>query len=74
MKPVEQELARYLLRQSDQRTKADVLERYAISYNTLRKIEKGLPLRVSLTQRLEDRLRRELTLEHEERQAHARKG
>ena len=60
MKPVERDLARYLIAQTERYTKAQLLERYAISYNTLRKIEAGLPLRLSVAHRLEDRLRSEL--------------
>lgn len=61
MKPVEENLARFLIRESERYSKAQALERFAISYNTLRKIEAGLPLRPSVAERLEDRLRAELT-------------
>jgi hypothetical protein len=74
MKPVEQDLASYLLSQVEKFAKGRVLERYAISYNTLRKIEAGLPLRPSLKQRLEARLRSELTHTHENRPPDAREN
>ena len=36
------------------------MQRFGISYNTLRKIEAGDPIRRSVAARLEDRLNREL--------------
>ena len=74
MRPVEQKLAHYLLSQSGKYTKGEVLERFAISYNTLRKIEAGSSLRLTLVNRLEDRLRKELSPARDEAQARTRKN
>jgi hypothetical protein len=60
MVTLEAQLVGYLLSQCPSRTDEALMERFAISYNTLRKIEAGLPIRRSLATRLEQRLRREL--------------
>jgi len=60
MIPLEPSLVSYLLNLCSMHTKSKILQDYALSYNTLRKIEAGLPLRRSLALRLENRLRGEL--------------
>ncbi|MFC3309876.1 hypothetical protein [Blastomonas aquatica] len=46
------EIADYVLQGCSVRTEAAVMDRFGISYNTLRKIERGEPIRASVAQRL----------------------
>jgi hypothetical protein len=57
---LKKELAEHLLRNCPARTDEALMSRFGISYNTLRKIESGKPIRASLAQRLEQRLTVEL--------------
>ena len=61
MKTLDPKLTNYLLRECQKRTKARTTDRFAISYNTLRKIEAGMPLRASVAMRLEEKLQAELS-------------
>lgn len=56
---LEPKLAHYVINNCPARTDEALMERFGISYNTLRKIEAGLPIRSSLANRLEDRLKEE---------------
>ncbi len=56
MVELEQVVRRHILAECPARTDDALRERFGISYNTLRKIEAGQPIRISLTSRLRDRL------------------
>ena len=60
MVTLDDNLANYILSNCPARTDEALMARFAISYNTLRKIEAGLPIRRSVAARLEERLRGEL--------------
>ena len=60
MVSLERGLAKYVLENCPARTDEALMERFGISYNTLRKIEAGSPVRHSLAVRLENRLKGEL--------------
>jgi hypothetical protein len=53
------ELKDYVISNCPARIDEALMERFGISYNTLRKIEAGMPIRRSLALRLETRLREE---------------
>ncbi len=50
------DVADYVLRSCPARTEEAVMSRFGISYNTLRKIERGEPIRASVAQRLLERI------------------
>ncbi|AOG01866.1 MULTISPECIES: hypothetical protein [Blastomonas] len=50
------DIADYVLRSCPARTEEAVMSRFGISYNTLRKIERGEPIRASVAQRLLERI------------------
>ncbi|WP_430386437.1 hypothetical protein [Blastomonas fulva] len=50
------DIADYVLRSCPARTEEAVMSRFGISYNTLRKIERGEPIRASVAQRLLGRI------------------
>ena len=60
MVKLDEVLANYILSHCPSRTDEALMERFAISYNTLRKIEAGLPIRRSVAARLKERLKTEL--------------
>lgn len=60
MTKLDDDLRTYMLRQCPKRTKAVLMERFGISYNTFRKIEAGDAIRSSVAERLEERLQQEL--------------
>lgn len=62
MVKLEQKLSRHILAHCPARTDQALRDRFGISYNTLRKIEAGRPIRGSLARRLRDRLADELPL------------
>jgi hypothetical protein len=57
---IKEELRHYVLANCPKRTEPMVMERFGISYNTLRKIEAGHPIRASVAERLEERISREM--------------
>ncbi|MFZ1743974.1 MAG: hypothetical protein WAT93_14045 [Pontixanthobacter sp.] len=57
---IEDKIARHIVENCPARTDEALQERFGISYNTLRKIEAGQPVRRSLAQRLTFRLHSEL--------------
>lgn len=60
MEKLESTVARHILQHCPSRTDKALQERFGISYNTLRKIEGGQPIRRSLALRLADRLAPEI--------------
>ena len=56
---LEDTLASYLLSHCPARTDEALMDRFGISYNTLRRIQAGMPIRRSVAARLEQRLRSE---------------
>ncbi len=50
------DIADYVLRSCPARTEEAVMSRFGISYNTLRKIERGEPIRASVAHRLLERI------------------
>ena len=56
MVELEQEVARFVLEQCPARTDEALQDRFGISYNTLRKIEAGAPIRASVAMRLKERI------------------
>jgi len=60
MVKLDDELTRYLIGLKAPRTRAALTDRLGISYNTLRKIEAGLPIRPSVAARLRSRLLSEM--------------
>ena len=56
MTKLETAIARHILQHCPARTNDALRERFGISYNTLRKIEAGEPIRVSLARRLRDKV------------------
>lgn len=50
------DIADYVLQGCSVRTEEAVMNRFGISYNTLRKIERGEPIRASVAQRLRARI------------------
>ena len=57
---LEKKIVNYVLSETPARTDEALMARFGISYNTLRKIEVGLPVRKSLADRLENRFKDEL--------------
>lgn len=55
-----EEIALHILSQCTGRTKSALRDRFGISYNTFRKIEHGEPIRSSLAERLENKIKTEL--------------
>lgn len=60
---LEERFVKYILNKSPARIKEALMDRFGISYNTLRKIEAGSPIRRSLAARIESRLREEWSSE-----------
>jgi hypothetical protein len=60
MVELDEELATYVLEHCPGRTDEALRDRFGISYNTLRKIEAGAPLRNSVVARLKERIGSEL--------------
>jgi hypothetical protein len=56
---LDEECTQYVLNHCPKRTDDALMQRFGISYNTLRKIEARSPLRPSLATRLHDRIHRE---------------
>lgn len=59
MIPLPPDIADYVLQGCAVRTEQAVMDRFGISYNTLRKIERGEPIRASVAQRLLARIEEE---------------
>lgn len=59
---LEKKFVHHILRNCPGRTDEALQSRFGISYNTLRKIESGEPIRRSLARRLKDRLADELSV------------
>ncbi len=57
------EISQYVLNNCPARTDEALNLRFGISYNTLRKIESGSPIRPSVAARLEQRVQTELSPE-----------
>lgn len=55
------QIASHILEHCPARTNDALRERFGISYNTLLKIERGEPIRRSLAERLQERLRAEIS-------------
>ena len=60
MTELDEHIARHILDNCPARTDGALMQRFGISYNTLRKIESGEPIRRSLAIRLQERLEKEL--------------
>lgn len=58
--PLEARAADYILQNCPGRTDEALMDRFGISYNTFRKIERGEAIRASLADRLTRRLWREM--------------
>ena len=54
-------VARHILQHCPARTESALRDRFGISYNTLRKIERREPIRRSVAERLQQRLQAELS-------------
>lgn len=61
MVKLEESIIRHVLTHCPKRTDAALQDRFGISYNTLRKIESGEPIRASVAQRLKARLADEIS-------------
>jgi len=59
MVTLEKHFVEYVLDNCPARTEEAVMARFGISYNTLRKLEAGSPIRSSLATRLKERVRDE---------------
>lgn len=60
MSKITPRIADYVLSNCPARTEEAVMDRFGISYNTLRKIERGEPIRASVAARLLERIKDEL--------------
>jgi hypothetical protein len=69
---LQQDIADYLRRMCPARTDESLMPRFGISYNTLRKIEHGEPIRKSVAERLTKRIHREIEASGCREQLHAR--
>lgn len=61
MVKLEHSITQHILDHCPNRTDAALQDRFGISYNTLRKIESGEPIRASVAQRLKTRLADEIS-------------